>query len=508
MPAVSAQGTALKVLHVAAEVYPLVKTGGLADVVAALPPALAEAGADVRLLLPGLPAILGAVRLPELVLNIGACFGAMRVQLLRATMPGSALPVYVIDAPHLYRRAGSPYQAGDGSEWPDNLQRFALLGWVAAHLASGDADSAWAPDVVHAHDWHAAMACAYMADHSPTAAASVYTVHNLAFQGLFPEQDWSQLGLSSRFMSPAGIEFHGQLAFMKAGLKFADRVTTVSPSYAAEIATSEYGCGLDGVIRSRAGDVSGILNGIDPLVWNPASDPALVARYDRSRLAGKQACRRTLQSMMGLALDDQALLLTIVSRLSAQKGLDLVLAALPALLQHGVQLALQGTGDAVLEAAFRMAALAHPGQVAVHIGYDEPRAHQMIAGADVIAVPSRFEPCGLTQLYGLRYGTLPLVRRVGGLADTVTEAEPGRVAGSSLHQTGFVFDTATPGALEACVLRAVTLKRDPAAWQVVMQRGMAQDLSWAGPARDYLKLYTLAQADRAAGMGASSRRLP
>ena len=507
MPLATAQGQSLKVLHVAAEVYPLVKTGGLADVVAALPPALAEAGADVRLLLPGLPAILGAVQSPELVLNIGACFSAMRVQLLRATMPGSGLPLYVIDAPHLYRRGGSPYQAGDGTEWPDNLQRFALLGWVAAHLASGDADLAWTPDVVHAHDWHAAMACAYMADHSPTAAASVYTVHNLAFQGLFPHQDWSQLGLSSRFMAPAGIEFHGQLAFMKAGLKFADRVTTVSPSYATEIATTEFGCGLDGVIRSRAGDVSGILNGIDPLVWNPATDATLAAHYDRNRLAGKQACRHALQSMMGLALDDQALVLTIVSRLSAQKGLDLVLAALPALLQHGVQLALQGTGDAVLEAAFRMAALAHPGRVAVHIGYDEARAHQMIAGADVIAVPSRFEPCGLTQLYGLRYGTLPLVRRVGGLADTVTDAEPGRAAGSAQRQTGFVFDAATPGALETCVLRAVALKRDLATWQAVMRRGMAQDLSWSGPARDYLRLYAQALAHRSASMGASGRWL-
>ena len=490
----SSKAQPLKVLHVAAEVYPLVKTGGLADVVAALPVALADAGTDLRLLLPGLPAILDAVQSARTIINIGACFGALRVRLLLGKMPGSHLPVYVVDAPHLYRRGGSPYQASDGSEWPDNLQRFALLGWVAAHLAADDADPGWVPDVVHAHDWHAAMACAYMADHPATGAASVFTVHNLAFQGLFAQQDWPRLGLSPRFLSSEGLEFHGQLSFMKAGLKFANKVTTVSPTYAAEIAGDEFGCGLGGLIRSRAADVSGILNGIDPVVWNPATDTAITTCYDSDRMAGKADCRRALQKMMGLALDDSALLVTVVSRLSAQKGLDLVLAVLPGLVQAGVQFAVQGTGDAVLESAFRAAQRAHPGRVAVHIGYDEARAHQLVAGADVIAVPSRFEPCGLTQLYGLRYGTLPLVRRVGGLADTVTDDE----AGSGLaSQTGFAFAAATPGALEACVRRALALKRDAAAWRMVMQRGMAQDLSWAGPARAYLGLYAQAMAARA-----------
>jgi starch synthase len=481
----------MKVLHVAAEVYPLVKTGGLADVAAALPPALVAAGADVRLLLPGLPAIIEAVESPKTVINIGAAFGAMRVRLLLGRMPGSHLPVYVLDAPHLYQRGGSPYQASDGLEWPDNLQRFGLLGWVAAHLASGDADTDWSPDVLHAHDWHAAMCCAYVAQHRPTAAATVYTVHNLAFQGLFAHHDWALLGLSSRYMSPAGLEFHGQLSFMKAGLKFADRVTTVSPTYAREIATGEFGCGLDGVIRGRGSDVVGILNGIDEAVWNPATDAALDARYGIRQLAGKSACRAALQKQLGLASDDQALIITVVSRLTAQKGLDLVLAALPALLRSGVQLAVQGTGDSALELAFRRAEQSHPGRVAVHIGYDEPRAHQMIAGADVIAVPSRFEPCGLTQLYGLRYGTVPLVRGVGGLADTVID-------GDADKQTGFVFEAATPGALEACVQRAISLKRDPSAWSAVMARGMAQDLSWAGPAKAYLALYEQARASRLA----------
>jgi starch synthase len=481
-PRAAAPGAAaLRVLHVAAEVYPMIKTGGLADVVAALPPALAEAGADVRLLLPGLPAILDAVQSARPVIDIGSVFGALRVRLLLGRMPGSHLPVYVVDAPFLYRRGGSPYQASDGSEWPDNLQRFALLGWVAAHLAAQDADPAWAPDIVHAHDWHAAMACAYMADHPMTHAASVFTVHNLAFQGLFPHHDWAMLGLASRHLSPEGLEFHGQLSFMKAGLKFADKVTTVSPSYAREIATHDFGCGLDGVVRGRGADVVGILNGIDEAVWNPATDAAIASRYERGRLAGKRACRQALQASQGLAADDSALILTVVSRLTSQKGLDLVLAALPALVSAGVQFAIQGTGEPALEAAFRMAAQAHPGRVAVHIGYDEPRAHQLIAGADVIAVPSRFEPCGLTQMYGLRYGTLPVVRRVGGLADTVADGV-----------TGMAFDAATPAAFEQAVRRALALRQDDAAWSRLIDAAMAQDLSWAQPARDYLALYAQA----------------
>ncbi|MFN7724829.1 MAG: glycogen synthase GlgA [Rubrivivax sp.] len=481
-------GTGLKVLHVAAEVFPLVKTGGLADVVAALPVAQAEQGADVRLLLPGFPAVMDSVLSAKLVVDIGAVFGALRVRLLLARMPGTQLPVYVVDAPYLFRREGGPYQGADGEEWPDNLQRFALLGWVAAHLAGDDADPNWVPDVVNAHDWHAAMACAYMAEHPPTAAASIFTVHNLAFQGLFPMHDWPMLGLASRLMSPAGLEFHGQMSFMKAGLKFARRITTVSPSYAREIATHEFGCGLDGVIRGRGGDVSGILNGIDATLWNPATDPAIAACYDAERLQGKASCRQALQAELGLDADPQALVLTVVSRLTAQKGLDLVLAALPELVRQRVQFVVQGTGEPALEAAFRMAQLAHPGRVHVHIGYDEARAHRLVAGADVIAVPSRFEPCGLTQLYGLRYGTLPIVRRVGGLADTVQDLD------AQADGNGFVFDAATPNAFAVAVQRAAATKARAEAWSAAQRRAMAQPLDWTLPASAYLALYRQALA--------------
>ncbi|GAB4038686.1 MAG: glycogen synthase GlgA [Rubrivivax sp.] len=468
----------MRVLHVAAEVYPLVKTGGLADVVAALPAALAAAGADVRLLLPGHPAVLDAVKHAKPVTALGPAFGAARSTLLLARMPGTDLPVYVIDSPYLFRREGGPYQAPDGSEWPDNLQRYAFLGWAAAHLAAGELDERWLPQVVHAHDWHAAMTCAYLAAHPPTAAGSVFTVHNLAYQGVFPHDDARHLGLPARFMQPAGLEYHGQICFMKAGLKFADRVSTVSPTYAREIATAEFGAGLDGVIRSRGSDVVGILNGIDTRVWDPARDSSLAARYRADALEGKARNKAALQVEAGLAPRPEAPLLTLVSRLTSQKGLDLVLAVLPELLRHGAQLVVQGTGEPSLESAFQIAAHAHPQSVAVHVGYDEARAHRLIAGADMILVPSRFEPCGLTQLYGLRYGTVPVVRRVGGLADTVVDGE-----------TGFAFGEATPFALQGALERALAAWADPPRWQALMRAGMAQDNGWDGPAREYLRLY-------------------
>jgi starch synthase len=472
----------MKVLQVGAEVYPLLKTGGLADVLGALPQALSAQGADVRLLLPGLPAILGALTQAQRLAQIGPAFGAAQVALLRARMPDTQLPVYLIDAPFLYARGGGPYQNDDGFEWPDNLQRFGLLGWVAAQLAQGGLDPDWAPDVLHTHDWHAALACAYLHAHPAGSAASVFTVHNLAYQGLFAQDDRALLGLSSRYMSPAALEFHGQLSFMKAGLKFADRVTTVSPSYAREIATPQFGVGLEGVIRSRGADVVGILNGIDTQVWNPATDPALAQTYSGGAMAGKAQCKAALQQRFGLTPRADAPLLAVVSRLTPQKGLDLVLAVLPEIVRLGGQLVVQGTGDAALQAAFAAAAQAHPASVGVLLGYDEAGAHRLIAGADMIVVPSRFEPCGLTQMYGLRYGTVPLVRRVGGLADTVREAD-------DAQGNGFVFDQAEPAALQRSIARAIERFRQPAAWAELQRTGMDEDLSWGGPARRYLELY-------------------
>ena len=477
----------MRALHVAAEIFPLVKTGGLADVLGALPQALIGQGADVRLLLPGLPAIADAVLHQKTVCQIGPVFGAARVTLRLGRMPYSHVPVYVVDAPYLYRREGSPYQDSAGHEWPDNVQRFALLGWVAAHLAAGELDAEWLPQVLHAHDWHAAMACAYVAAHPPTRTATVFTVHNLAYQGLFPSGDFNLLGLPSRFMASAGLEFHGQLSFMKAGLKFARRVTTVSPTYAREIATAEFGFGLDGVVRGRGADVSGVLNGVDGAVWDPAADSSLAQRYSAQEPAGKARCKEALQRELGLPVRADAMLFGAVSRLTSQKGLDLMLAVLPGLVKRGAQFVLQGAGEPVLEAAFLAAAKLHAGQVAVRIGYDEAFAHRLIAGSDAIVVPSRFEPCGLTQLYGLRYGTLPVVRRVGGLADTVVDATAEAITAD--RATGFAFDAATPGALDAALLRAAAAFARKPLWQSLMQRAMAQDFSWPGAATQYMGLY-------------------
>lgn len=492
----------MKVLHAAAEVYPLVKTGGLADVAGALPEALIAQGADVRLVLPGLPAIVKGVADQRVVCELGALFGAGRVTLRLGRLAPGGVAAYVLDAPYLYQRPGNPYLAPDGSEWPDNLQRFGLLGWVAAHLAAGELDPAWTPDVLHVHDWHAAMACAYAACHPATRAATVYTIHNLAYQGLFAEDDFHLLGLPSRLLVPGGLEFHGQLSFMKAGLKYAHRITTVSPNYAHEIATEPFGCGLDGVIRARGADVSGILNGVDGAVWNPASDALIAAPYSATALDGKALCKAALQQELGLTVDAAAPLFAVVSRLTEQKGLDLLLDALPALLDGaaagGAQLAVQGNGDPALEAAFARAAARHPGRVAVRLVYDERLAHRMMAGADAMLVPSRFEPCGLTQLYALRYGTVPVVRRVGGLADTVVGASEAAVQDGLA--TGFMFGPATPAALAHALAQAVSAWRQPALWRQLMLRGMAQNFSWDSAARQYMALYHDALQPRQAGI--------
>jgi starch synthase len=471
----------MKILHAAAEVFPLIKTGGLADVVAALPKALLDLGADVRLILPGLPAVLRALESPIDVCEIGPLMGAAKVTLKLGKVAGSGIPMYVVDAPYFYKRdslLGSPYVSPNGEQWVDNAQRFALLGWVAAHLALGELDEHWCPDVLHAHDWHAAMACAYVAANPARNVATVFTIHNLAYQGTFDGADFGLLGLAARFMSPQGIEFHGQCSFMKAGLNFSDRITTVSPSYAREIMTPEFGCGVEGVIQARRSVVSGVLNGVDSDVWNPESDDSLVVQYGADSLSRKALCKADLQKALGLAVNPKALVFGVVSRLTSQKGLDLVLDALPIILAQGAQLAVQGSGDEALQAEFEAAALAYPGQIAVNLGYDEKFAHRMIAGVDVMLVPSRFEPCGLTQLYALRYGTLPLVRKVGGLADTVAHDE-----------TGFVFESATVDDLSDALKHACKTFAAPKRWKAMMQKAMAQNFSWEDAAKKYLALY-------------------
>jgi len=478
----------MRVLYVSTEVHPALKTGGLADVNAALPGALASIGVDVTLLLPGFPDLMEAATAGGTPVRLDAAFGCENVSLMPCRL--GEVPAWLIDAPALYGRTGNPYVGPDGRDWPDNARRFALLGWVAARFADGGIGG-WRPDIVHSHDWHAGLAGAYLRARGGAGPGSVFTVHNLAYQGSFPATGFPDLALPPHFFSMHGLEFHGAINFMKAGLFYADRITTVSPTYAREIQTAEHGFGMDGLLRSRAGALSGILNGVDTSTWNPQVDAALPARFSADAMEGKAACRKALRAEFGLR-EASGPIFGVVSRLTAQKGLDLLLEALPAVAAIDGQVAMLGSGDRALEAAWQVAAASHPGRVAVKQGYDEAMAHRIFGGSDLIAVPSRFEPCGLTQMYGLLYGALPLVRHTGGLADTVREAgHPGAAAGAAGTSpgNGFVFDQPHVTDLSAAIARAGALWKAPAAWQTIQNAGMKSEFGWARAASHYANLY-------------------
>jgi starch synthase len=479
----------MRVLQVSAELLPLLKTGGLADVAGALPAALAAAGAEPRLLVPGFPALRAALVQECAVAPVALPWSEGRAALLRGRLPGFEQPVYLLDAPGLFDRPGNPYADEHGAAYADNHRRFALLGLAAARLAEG-LDAQWRPDIVHAHDWHAGLACAHVAAsraRQRSTAKTVFTVHNLAYQGLFPAGQFSELGLPPEHYAVEGLEFYGQVSFIKAGLHFADAITTVSPTYAREIQTPEQGCGLDGLLRRRSAALHGILNGVDYRIWSPAADAAIAAPYSVDDIAGKAACKAALQRECGLAVAPEAPLFGVVSRLTEQKGLPLVLHALDDLVTAGGQLVILGAGDARLEAEFAAAAARYPGRVALRSGMDEGLAHRIYAGIDVVLVPSRFEPCGLTQLYGLSYGALPLVHRVGGLADTVVDCTLEDLdAGSA---TGFVFDAYTLDAYRRALRRAFVLWQRPACWTRVRAAAMQQRLGWDTAAARYVDLY-------------------
>ncbi len=472
----------IDVLAVASEIFPLIKTGGLADVAGALPGALAELDVRVRTLVPGYPAVLAALREPARLHAWPDLFGGA-ARLLAASVQG--LDLLVLDAPHLFARPGNPYVGADGRDWPDNALRFAALSRAGAEIGCG-AVAGYQPDIVHAHDWQAGLTHAFL-HYSPTRPRSVMTVHNLAFQGQFPAQSFPALGLPAAAFAVEGIEYHGGISYLKAGLHYADRITTVSPTYAAEIRTPDAGMGLDGLLRTRAGDLHGILNGIDTEAWNPATDPLIAANFDSRHIAQRRANKADLQARFGLSPDPAAPLFAVVSRLTWQKGLDLLLEAEPTLLAANGQLALLGTGEAAIEAGFRAAAARHPGRIGCVIGYDEALAHRLQAGADALLVPSRFEPCGLTQLCALRYATVPVVARVGGLADTVIDASP--MALNAGVATGVQFAPVTAEMLRAAIQRVAALYHEPATWRRLQRNAMATDVSWHHPARQYAALF-------------------
>jgi len=478
------------ILAVASEIYPLVKTGGLADVVGALPAALATEGIETVTLVPGYPAVMDKIEAAEPVLAASDIFGG-EAKVLRARAAG--LDLFVLDAPHLYARPGGPYAGSDGRDWPDNAFRFAALSLTAAQLGLGEA-AGFTPDIVHAHDWQAGLAAAYLAYDGRPRPATVFTIHNLAFQGKYPADLLGALGLPPQSFSIDGVEYYGAIGFLKAGLRLSDRITTVSPTYAAEIQTPEGGMGLDGLLRERADVVTGILNGIDDKTWDPEADLLIASRYNVHALERRPANKTALQKRLGLAPDPAALVFGVVSRLSWQKGQDLTLANLNILERMGAQLAMLGAGEPMLEEGFRAAALSGPGRVGAVFGYDEAIAHQIQAGADALLIPSRFEPCGLTQLCALRYGALPVAARVGGLADTIVDANEAALA--SGVATGFLFSPIGSEMFGATLERVGRLWANKDAWSRLMMNGMKTDVSWRRPAIEYARLYRSLVAER------------
>ncbi|MGA0563580.1 glycogen synthase GlgA [Ancylobacter sp. VNQ12] len=482
----------LKVLSVASEIYPLVKTGGLADVAGALPAALEPHGIETRTVVPGYPQLLGALTGAEPVYHFDHLFGGPG-RLLAAEAAG--LKLFVIEAGHLYDRPGGPYVGPNGVDWADNAQRFAALAAVASGIGLGLVPG-FVPDVVHAHDWQAGLAPAYLHYSGGRRPGTVMTVHNIAFQGKFPPELVPELGFPPHAFSIHGIEYYGTLGYLKSGLKLADRITTVSPSYAGEILLPEGGMGLEGLLNDRSDVLSGILNGLDDAAWNPATDEHIPAPFDLKRLKARAANKAELQQRFGLDPDPDALLFGVVSRLTWQKGLDLLADSLDTLAEMGAQLALLGSGDADLASRFTQAAQAHPGRVGVWLGYDENVAHLVQAGADALIVPSRFEPCGLTQLSALRYGALPVVARVGGLADTVIDVN--EMARTSGVGTGVQFSPVTTPALQQALKRTHKLWQDKALWKKLQRNAMATDVSWERAAREYDRLFRDLVAERAA----------
>jgi starch synthase len=472
----------MKCLAVASEIFPLVKTGGLADVVGALPAALAAQGIAVRTLVPGYPAVMAALTRPRKLARYDDLFG-VAATVLAAKVGG--LDLLVLDAPALFARDGGPYGDAAGNDWPDNWRRFAALGHVAADIAAGSIKG-WRPDIVHAHDWQGAMAATYMRFGAAHAVPRVLTIHNLAFQGRFSPDVFPELRLPTEAWAMDGVEYYGGIGFLKAGLVSADAITTVSPSYADEIRTPAHGMGLDGLLAGRADRLVGIVNGIDTAIWDPQADPLIARPFSADALEQRMINRRMLVRQFSLHQDIGPIFI-VVSRLTWQKGMDLLVDAIDRLVATGAQFAVLGSGDSPIEGGFLAAAKRHRGRVGVRIGYDEPLSHLMQAGGDAILIPSRFEPCGLTQLYGLRYGCVPVVARVGGLADTIIDANEAAV--SARVATGLHFAPGDALALDRAVARTVALHADRDIWTGMQRAGMAGDYSWDRSAARYAALF-------------------
>ncbi len=477
----------LRVLLATPEAHPLVKTGGLGDVGGALPQALRSLGADARLLLPAYPGLIHASQATPVGRPLQILPEVEQVQLFQGLLPAADVPVYLANCPTLYNRDGGPYVDTDGVDWPDNALRFGVLSRMAALFGTGEVAVDWVPDILHCNDWQTGLAPAYLAFATETRTRTVMSIHNMAFQGVFPKMLIPRLQLPWSSFTLDGLEFYDQISFLKAGIVYSEHITTVSPTYAQEIRTSELAFGLQELLEARREDLTGILNGVDVDDWNPASDTHLAANYSARRLSRKADNKQALQERLKLAPEPDTPLLGMVSRLTPQKGVDLVLGIVPDLLEQPLQLAVLGEGDLSYQRRWRQLAEEHPQRVSATIGYDEPLAHLIEAGADIFLMPSRFEPCGLNQMYSMMYGTPPVARRTGGLADSVVDATP--LALSEGSATGFLFDGATEGELFSCILRALLLYRDKKDWRQLQVIGMKRDFSWAASAARYMQVY-------------------
>ena len=496
----------MRVLYVTPEVFPLAKAGGLADVSAALPACLREQGVDVQVLMPGYPQAMDLAGNLRLATVIDNPLGLGPVRLWAGTVPGDRVPVWLVECPSLYARNGGPYQNAEGRDFADNALRFGLLSHVGAMIGTRSAGLSWWPHLIHVNDWQTAPLPSMMRRRSGPHPATVLAIHNLAYQGVFPGDALRHWPMPGAGRSLAATRADSQISFLQAGLQSADRIVTVSPTYAAEITTPEHGCGLDGLLRHLPMPIHGILNGVDEKVWDPARDPCLPATYGADDLTGKPACKSAIQQELGLGVQAGAPLIGFASRLAWQKMPEIVLEMLPALLAEGVQFALVAEGDPEYEASFRNLAAAWPGRVGLRIGYDEAVAHRLMAGADLMLCPARYEPCGLTAVYAMRYGAPPIARRTGGLVDTIVDVHPGSLADRSA--TGFLFDDATAEAMGARVRHAVDLFRQPETWRRIQVAGMRKDFSWTRSALEYAELYseTISQSHVIPAPRMSSRR--
>jgi starch synthase len=472
-----------KILFVTSEAHPLIKTGGLADVSGSLPKALADLSQDVRLIIPKYQALKtsGDVRyLCSLRVD------NKNVKILETQMPDSSVPVWLVDYPGYFNYPGNPYVDEMGEPWSNNAERFALFCRTVVEVAMDRIHQDWKPDVVHCNDWQTGLIPAFLSLEYDK-PATVFTIHNMAYQGLFPGSTAAAINLPGQLMHPLGLEFHSMLSFIKGGLVYSDFITTVSPTYALEIQSAEFGYGLEGLLDHRKEFLGGIINGIDMDQWNPETDPYISRNFNAASLKTKSVNKTELQTQMGLPLSPRLPLFGLIGRLVEQKGIDLIIDSLNEMLAMPLQVVLLGSGDKGFEKQLSDLAQTYPDKLALNIGYNEALAHQIEAGADIFLMPSRFEPCGLNQMYSQRYGTVPIVRKTGGLADTVIDALPETIANDTA--TGIIFNDATAGSFLESVKRALILFSHPTLWQKIQLSGMKKDFSWQQSAQHYLALY-------------------